>query len=516
MATGAAVNEFQRVWGDPQGLTARQHYESAATLYRYRWHLYQNTIFDDQAVWSAYRRKYNLYRFTRPIYNPVRRLVDFYAGIIYPGVLSADGNRLPDGTPLAIPLADDIDPALKAAIGQLWQWSNWQTGKGLLVRYGAALGDVLVEVVDEVDKGKVTLDIVYPGLVADLKLDSTGNVKAYAIEYDAEGSDGKFYTYRKEVDGDWIRELKDGELYQYDENIPAEYQNPYGFAPAVWVKHTDVGGTHGDPAIRNLGKMDELNELASHAHDRAHSVLSSPILVSGENVSSLTDAVVESKRGATQDLASGSGARESVKILKATNGSMSTVQLPEGEALKYMDKLLAELESDHPELNMYDQLRSMSQVTGPAAERLVGDAAAYIHDARANYDTQTVKLFQMAVGIAGWCAKSGAWGRNMTRQQTPFTAFDLASYTRGDLDFEIMPRPIVPSTGKNADDKRVAMEAGDRGYASWEWVSNEVTGTAEQQREQIDNAAAAQPAPEPTQTPQTVDALAQALARGGV
>lgn len=470
MATIAAATAFQRAWSDPQSMVTRNQFEAQVATYEYRWHLYQNSVFDDPAIWLRYRQRYGLYRHIRPIYNPVRRLVDFYAGIIYPGVLATDGKKMPDGASLAIPLASDIDPALAGAIGQLWQWSNWQAGKNLFVRYGAALGDVAVEVVDEVDRGKVIFDVLWPGLIKELELDGTGNVKRYVIEYDAEDENEKTYTYRKEVDSESIAEFKDNELYQYDPGIEAERANPYGFAPLVWCKHTDLGGDHGSPAVRNVNKIDELNEMASHAHDRAHGVLDSPIVASGKNAQSLTDAKLQATRGPTQDESGNQAAstgRAQVKVIRTEEGgSMSSVQLPEGEALNYIAKLIEEVEHDHPELTMYNELRQMSQVTGPGAERMIGDAAAYIQDARANYDTQTIKLHQMGVAIAGWRAQTGAWGRNLTRQQQAFLPFNLESYQAGDLDFEVMPRPIVPQASLTPDERRALMEQSERGFAT--------------------------------------------------
>lgn len=504
MATMAAAKAFRRTWGDPADMMARQKFETQAKLYDYRWHLYRNSIFDDSSFWVDYRSRYGLYRHIRPIYNPVRRLVDFYAGAVYPGVLAVDGSKLPDGTSLAVPLAPDINTGLRDAIGQLWQWTNWQSGKNLYVRYGAALGDVGVEILDEVDRGKVTFDILWPGYVADLEIDSTGNVKAYALEYDTEDSDGQKYTYRKEVDGKRIAEYKNGQLHQFDENVPAERVNPYGFAPMVWCKHTDLGGIYGDPAVRNVSKIDELNEIASHAHDRAHAVLSSPIIASGDGLELLTDDKLTAKQNKTTP-----AGRESVKLFKAgENGSMSSIELPEGEALNYMSKLIEEIERDHPELTMHTQLREMSQVTGPGAERMIGDVASYVYEARSNYDLQSIKLFQMAVAIAGWRANNGHWGRSLTRQQKAFLPFDLTSYNNGDLDFEIMPRPLVPPVSTTVEEKRVAMEAYDRGVAGWTWASNIVTGDAEAQRKEIDAEAENQPQVE---VPRTVNELTQAL-----
>lgn len=468
MATIAAASAFQRVWSDPQGMAVRTQFMAQVAVYDYRWHIYENSIFDDQAKWQAYRKKYELYRYIRPLYNPAGRLVDFYAAIVYPGVLSTDGKKLPDGVPLAIPLAPDIKPALATAIGQLWQWSNWQSGKTKMVRYGAALGDVAVEVVDEVDRGKVTFDVMWPGLVQDLELDTTDNVKSYAIEYDAVDDNGKTYIYRKEVDGERIAEYKDKDLYQYDPGIPAERPNPYGFAPLVWCKHKDRGGDHGAPAIRHWNKVEDLCEIASHAHDRTHAVLDSPIVASGKNAQSLTDAKLQASRGPSQDdygNRTTSTGRAQVKVIRTEEGGgMSAIQIPEGEALPYMERLIAEIEQDHPELTMYRELRAMSQVTGPGAEAMIGDAAAHVLEARANYDTQTIKLHQMAVAIAGWRANTGAWGRNLTRQQVAFLPFDLDSYQRGDLDFEIQARPLLPPTKLTPDDRRALMEQGERGY----------------------------------------------------
>ena len=61
-------------------MAAHDQFEAQSSLYDYRWHLYQNSIFDDNLFWTNYRRKYGLYRYIRSLYNPTRRLVDFYAG----------------------------------------------------------------------------------------------------------------------------------------------------------------------------------------------------------------------------------------------------------------------------------------------------------------------------------------------------------------------------------------------------------------------------------------------------
>lgn len=446
MATAAGFSAFKRVYESPAQVQGGQ-FESRSKYYDLLWAYYNTGVFDDIATWARYRAQYRLYRQIRLIYSPVRRLVDFYAGAIYPGVLSEDGADLPDGVALAIPLADDTPPALKAAIGQWWQWTNFQSGKSLMVRYGAATGSVLVEVVDDLERGKVTANIVWPGLVADLQLDATGNVKAYAVEYDTTDDRGQRYTFRKEIDQKAIRFYRDNRPFDPD-GMGSTLPNPYGFVPAVWAKHRDLGGDHGAPAIHgSLGKVDELNSLASHIHDSIHKTIGAPVIMWSKGTPA--NLLNQSKRGSTEDLDVPEADRESMLLLHGPEGGRVDSlngNLSLGDSLPYLDKLIGEIEQDHPELAMYRELRAMTQVTGPGAARMMGDVASMVVESQAAYDQQVVKLHQMAVAIAGWRASRGDWGPSLTRQQAKFLPFDLTSYERGDLDFAIMPRPLIPLT----------------------------------------------------------------------
>jgi hypothetical protein len=84
--------------------------------------------------------KQGLYRHIRLIYNPTRRLVDFYPRVVYPGVLSEDGLNLPDGIQSAVPFPKDMPPKLKKAIAQFWQWSNFASLKSRQPREAAKFG----------------------------------------------------------------------------------------------------------------------------------------------------------------------------------------------------------------------------------------------------------------------------------------------------------------------------------------------------------------------------------------
>lgn len=448
-------------WRSPQPGTA----DDIRSRLNFLWSLYDNSAFEGIAAWANYRQNHVLYRNIRSIYNPTRRLVNFYVAQVYPGVLSEDAAKLPDGIQIAIPFSEDTDDKLKTAIAQFWQWSNWQSNNKLMVRYGGATGSCLVEIVDNVERGKVTTAVRWPGLLTDrakddspsLVLDDVGNVKFYALEYETTDEKGETYTYRKEVSQESFTEYR-------DEKVTSEEQNPYGFVPAVWCKHIDEGwgvdgeGVYGAPAISgSIGKIDELNGLASHTHDHIDKVIESPGIISSDGgvgrIGEQADAI-KASRVVTDEFATAS-ARSSLKtlqrlLLKAPKGASwvpLTGNLDPDQVIPHMDKLILEIEHDFPELGMYQELRKMNEVTGPGAARMMGDVYSRVLEVSSNYDTQSIKLFQMAAAIGGFRYRENRDGWRMrTEAQAKFQFFDLDSYARGDLNMAIMPRPLIPLT----------------------------------------------------------------------
>lgn len=500
----SGIMTARRVYEDPASAHQQKSFTSQAQQYSLLWAYYSNSVFDrmNQTLnsqqmygnspyplypynpYSGYKSNYNLYRNIRPIYNPTRRLVDFYAGSIYPGVLSEDGKMLPDGVSLAIPFAEDTPKPLKDAIAQFWQWSNWQSKKALQVRYGGALGSTLIEIVDDVEQGKVTADVVWPGFVYDLELDGAGNVKAYALQYSVRDEKGENYVYGKEVDTQVIRYYKDHEPFDYGTGSVVEH--PYGFCPAVWIKHMDVGGSHGSPAMSgSMGKIDELNNLASHVHDQIHKVIGAPVVM--WTSSPVTNLFKTQKRGITNENDTPQAAEEeSLLMLKGgPDGHVDSLagELNLGDASAYMLHLISEIEQDHPELVMYKELRNMSQVTGPGASRIVGDTTSRVTEVGATYDNANMSLFRMVVAIAGFRANSGAWGP-LNRQQEKFKPFNLDSYAKGDLDMVIMPRPLlVPTKSELANEQMLLWQGAQMAVAAGvplEFVLQEAGFTDEQ------------------------------------
>lgn len=454
-----ATQAFMRTYAHPEEEAAQAAFAARSASYDTLWAYYTNEAFTDLARWQAYRSRHRLYRNHRSLYNPTRRLVDFYAGAIYPGMVTAAPDRYGDAARLAYPLADATPPALRNALDVLWQWSNWQSTKGVLTRWGAALGDVLIEAVDDLEREKVLPALVWPGHVADLTLDPTGNVKAYRLEYKAVDEREQSYTYAKAVDGDWFRVFREREPVQ-------EWRNEYGFVPAVWVKHADVGGQHGQPALRGIEKVDELNGLVSQAHDNLRKMMGAPLIVASEGV--LSPLYGDEKRGGTAEAqALGRDEAELLNVWRvAGSANILSVPLDPQAVLGWVERLLGEIEHDHPELTFYQQLRGMGEVSGVAASRLMGDVEGLVLDAQSAYDMQCTKLFQMCIAIAGWRVNTRAWGRaqGLTRAQEVFRPFGLDSYAAGDLDFTILPRPLVPMNEKERmemERERLALD-GDR------------------------------------------------------
>jgi hypothetical protein len=436
-------------------------WEGRHALYDAMLAYYSSTAFEDLASWWNYRMRRDLYRYTRLIYNPVAEIIDFYGAHVYPGVLTADARKLPNGVRSAIPFAEDTDPEVLTALAQYWDWSNWQTLMRVENRFGALCGEVLVESDDDLETETVRSNVYWPGQIYDLDLDRQGNVRMYEIRYDAlDIQTRQTWTFRKRVDGNTIRTYRGGAPARLNDN-PPEYDNPYGFVPAVFIKHMDLGGTHGVPAVRNrIGLIDELNSLASHAHDHEHKWFDSPrVFWSKMGLQPLfknaarRDAkpappnptiVMEEDRVQRGEFEN----KHEVLMLRGPENGKTETLVSEPHLDKTMlliTSMLEQVERAFPEITYYRELRKMSTVTGPGATTMMGDVDRRLGESAANYDRGNKTHFQHNLAIGGWRLRRGDWTQR-TSQQKKFAPFDLDSYDNGDLDLTIMPRPLIPET----------------------------------------------------------------------
>lgn len=496
-ALHVASETFFRTWGNPEQQYALKEENVRAYRYARLWDLYQGTAFEDMEAWAEYRRAFALYRQIRLIWDHVHGLVEFYATHVWSGSLADDGLKLPQGVANAIPLADDTDVALAAAIGQLWKWWNFQEVMTRIVRYTAALGELLVEIKDDPARGKVMIELIWPSYVRDIRLDEAGNVTYYCIEFQVwDDQNHDYYVYKREVDKESFRTYRNGMPYAYSGEVSPtgatvtyaetgvsdtygdaageEIPNPYGFVPAVLFRHIATMGVHGEPAVwATQGELDEVNALFSHIIDKSHVSLRAPIVVSGNIapnslLKAFQNMVGAVKRGFTEELDDPYADREDLNILEGPAGTqVSTIDLKITDAALVLDRIIAGIERKCPEVTFYEQLRQMTQLTGPAAGRLLGDVEHKVRSISSGYDNNLTKLLQMSVAIAGWRVNNGDWDytgsaspetddifrlvtspERLTAAQLLFEPFDLDSYAKGDLDFDIMPRDLVPATPK--------------------------------------------------------------------
>lgn len=438
MALQRGISAFRFALSEPGTVAAHDLYSIRNQQYALGWGAYTNQVFSALASFATHAETNKLHPRTRGLYNPTTRLVDFYAAHVFQGVLSEDGAGLPDGEMLAVPISRDASPELKAAIAQGWQWGNWQQQMGLWVRYGASQGDAVVEIVDDVEAGRVYPEVVPASYIKEVTFDSPArnNVTSYVKEFQAYDLATKQpYTFKKVVTKDTISYYRDDKPFSYDGGDPI--RDGYGFCPLVWVKHRNLGTLPGGVAMRSWSKVEELNNLVARVHHYIVVQSKSPTGVSGNGDIS----AVKLDAKASED---------AITLLKI-NGDATFHEIKGNLDLAAAEARIAsqlgEIERDHPEITMYEKLRGMGEVSGVAVERLMGDVRGHVQDARANYDAGSISLFRMKVAIGGmrYAEGKGGWA-NRTDQRKKFAPFDLDSYERGDLDFSIDPRPLIPES----------------------------------------------------------------------
>lgn len=439
-ATRNGYAAFKFTLSDPGDGIKNTHDSARMAQYRLGWNAYINNVFDNMRDWGGYAEVNKLHPHTQPIYNPVTRLVDFYASHIYQGSLSTDGNELPGGELQAIPLAKDTPDEIKEALGQLYQWGNWAAKLDLLAVYGAAMGDVAVEGVEDVDSGRVWPQVVTAQFITDVRFDARGNVIAYTKQYSYYDYDiNRTCTYKKIVTKEQIQEFRDD--IPYDFGNGSTYENIYGFAPLVIIPHRNLGTFPGAPAVRSWNKIEYLNNIATRLDIALRVKFQSPTAVIGHNLK-LKDLREKDVRKNDEDV---------IKIV-ALEGEGSVFDLNSNldidGSLKVIESKIGEIEHDHPEITMYNRLRDMSQLTGPAAEILMGDVKGYVDRARTSYDNGMMNILKMLLTMGGMRAneRAGGW-RDLTDQQRKFLPFNLNSYEHGDLEFDIVSsRPLIKKT----------------------------------------------------------------------
>jgi len=405
--------------------------------YQVLWAQYEQTSYRDAHTWAtAYRKQYALYKYVRPIYNPAYRLGEFWKAHLFGGLLDPDAAQ--EG---AIPIETDNE-ALRPAIAALWKWSRWQVKKDLLSIKGTILGDTVIQVKDDVRRGRVYLDLMYPGLLDWADKDPFGNVKAYRVlevRADPRGKAGSV-VYREDVSrsGDLViyETFLNDEPYAWPENVDrsgtavSRWSEPYGFVPLVVIQHADVGLDWGWSELHPIrAKVQEADDLASQVSDQVRKSIDPVWLMRGMKQTSLT------LSGAADDADTDRPApgREEIKAIWGVpedgGADAMVANLDLESVLLHLDSILKEIERDVVELSS-DIHTASGDASGRALRTARQPVTSKVIQRRANYDAALVAAHQMALAIGGW------------RGYDDYAGFGLDSYAQGDLDHSIADRPV--------------------------------------------------------------------------
>jgi hypothetical protein len=435
----AGSSAFWRTFSDPSGAARDLSRDQRLNVYQQGWSYYRNTAFSTRDVssdyWKTYLSDRELYKHTRLIFNVVPPIVDFYVDNIWQA--SKNGNF----ESLATPLSDKTDENITAAVAQLDQWSNWLSEANKIKRYAAATGNVLIEGIDDLEREKITHKTQWAGYVTDFELDDSGNLTSYTLEYDV-SENKKTYRFKKIVTKESFQYFKDDAPFAYP-GKEAEMENPYGFCFAVWLRHTDDGSVYGLPACNSLDKVDEVNSLASHLHDNIHKEIESGKLIGLDDPKSIT-VLTGGTNNKDGTLAMNDPRLE--RVLLAAKGQVTVNDLSGllklAEAEPYLKNLISSFYDDYPEIDYRRIIKESGAMSGVALERLLTPAQNRLNGVQANYNQQLVKLRQMQLAVAGMRQNGGGWTMR-TKQQKLFSEFDLKSYKKGDLDFNLKPSVLV-------------------------------------------------------------------------
>jgi hypothetical protein len=452
---------------DPINTLDWSDWPARSQRYRMLWAFYEGTAYSPVHKWSKeFRKVYSLYTWTRNIYSPAYRLGEFWSEHLTGGALdpeAGDGKGIPSGLPIVTK-----NDRLRPMIGRIWQASNWSTKKAIWGRWGATLGDVFLQPVDDPNRQQVCIKPVHPAFVTYVSTDDFGNIKGYVIErmrrnpdWDATapGLIRPFAVYKEECvkEGESIifKTFKDDIPYDWriygprDRVIGPEWVENYGFVPLVMAKHLDVGFDFGWSEYQAaLSKIREADDQGSILTDQGRRILNSPWLINGRKPSDK----LFGKAAASDEMASPAPAtattgttevigRDKMQLIwvDPTNNNNKPVQpfqlvgpMPIGEIGMNIDRVLGSLEKDYPELRLEGAETGDS---GRARRVARQKAEAKVHARRAGYDDALARAQMMALSMGG------------TRGEKfqPYPGFDgitESSFRDGDLLHSIGKRPV--------------------------------------------------------------------------
>lgn len=424
-------------------------------------------------VWTGYPKS------LRPISLIAKVAVDWWPRQVYAGVWTKDGLPPGSGDSNLIPYSADTDEDLRLCVQQAYAWAGAKDFLRGLVKKGAMLGDVFAEVEvhyneDGIPQSNKVFPVLHdPAHLVELSLNARGDVKSYRLaipRYDE--TTRRQYLWGKLVTKTTITTYYDDDEYSYIDGQPASIPNRWGFVPAVWTKYQDADGQHGAPlADVIVGTIAEYDAGLSAVNDFIHRFVRQGVLLATKDPKGaqayLLGQQAVSRNGVTDDyatrLAGTYADRQTMNVWPVPDDVkpyhlLQDLGLAASEA--HINRIRMEIEEALPEIVFIRRLQGMQQTTGPGARALMTEMRSKLNDVAGNFDHGVMKLGQMCAAIGGQLISDGDWGlrSQLTPQQQKFLPFDLTSYQRNELDFDLQPRELLPKTRSELLDEAIKQE----------------------------------------------------------
>jgi len=378
--------------------------------------------------------------------NPVNAVASVYESLLWPGTIREDNDA--SALPLAAPANLTTIDGLFAATHRVWRESNFSNRKEMIAYDSALLGEQIYRVVGEPDRQRAYFEVVQPDFVTDLDTDGRGYLTYIRIDIPqlerlANGErrrswhteewrkDGAYRVWRHEHNPNVGTDL----LGTPVEDMDIEQMYGTDFVPFVHYKHRESSASPRgmSSVIHALDKIVYLDALATALHERLTNHNIPDKVLSSNLVDEAGMPVKAPKLGDANKL--------------EINGSMLWA-LPGGWSLTdtvaqldYMSHLAvvnshyeAIAETDLPELNWYTIGQSGNDQSGTALQVKLTPVINKVEKARGRAESELIRITQMVMTV----------GQNLGIPE--YSAERIGSYERGDFDFWIQDRPIVPLT----------------------------------------------------------------------
>jgi hypothetical protein len=385
-------------------------------------------------------------------FRGVQELRNLQHAIVEAYVATVMSGGLPDALPMEFPDENVKADAVRAAIGQVWTWSNWSQRKQLYIRQQAMLGNAFLYVATRYDldnqPDRVYYHLIDPEYVTDIDADERGYLTYIRTDIpvrDRNEPDREPYievtewwkardAYRRwEVP---VSQYSSGKLGtpEVDESMRATFG--IDFVPFVHTKAIDTGDAYGmAPIIPALPKQHELNRKETSFSAQLYRHGKPNVLLQGTGGQTAgayaPPPPISSTSTATVDM----GGEQVVVAPPGYTVEHFIANLPYASHMQGVNEDVDHLAmTDLPELNWYRLAQSGNDTSGAALQTLLKPAIARIEELRGNAEYALIRANQMALTIA---------------QQAGLDGFDvgtIGTYEDGSYEHWFAARDVVPMT----------------------------------------------------------------------